>query len=72
MPYTDINTMRSAILGAYDGYNWERKVRNMHDNQVIAIYYSLLEKGKLNKKQENCATKVAKQIPYQLSFDDII
>lgn len=72
MPYIDINAMRLAILRAYDGPNWERKVRNMADNQVIAVYYSFLNSGKLNKNQEKSTTIVVESEPYQLSFDDII
>lgn len=36
------NEMRVVVIKAYSGVNWERKVRLMSENQVIAIYYKLL------------------------------
>ena len=39
--------MRSAILKAYDGKKKKNKVARMSDQQVIAIYYRLLNTKKL-------------------------
>lgn len=39
--------MRQAIKKAYSGDSWDRKVNNMSDGQVIAVYFRLLNDGKL-------------------------
>lgn len=36
------NEMRAVVMKAYSSVTWERKVRLMGENQVIAIYYKLL------------------------------
>ena len=41
--------MRAAIYEVYPGRKWKEKVLNMDDAQVIAVYYSFLEKGKFDK-----------------------
>lgn len=46
-----IDNMRSHVENAYDSDSWKRKVRLMPDNQVIAIYKSLLNRGQLEKKK---------------------
>lgn len=51
MSYQDVNSMRVAILAAYHGPRWEEKVRRMSDTQVIAVYYSFKENGKLEKRE---------------------
>ena len=42
--------MRNAIYNAYPASKWQRRVLNMPDDQVIAVYYKLLNSGKLNPK----------------------
>lgn len=44
-----VEAMRDKISRVYDGPKWKYKVRNMPRRQVIAIYYSMLEKGTFNK-----------------------
>ncbi|MDF2800176.1 MAG: hypothetical protein K0S61_79 [Anaerocolumna sp.] len=39
--------MREAVKNVYPGDKWRNKVRNMSDNQVIAIYHKFLESKKL-------------------------
>lgn len=39
--------MRQAIKNAYSGKNWAQKVINMSDEQVIAVYFRLLNDNKL-------------------------
>lgn len=61
MRYQDVNSMRVAILAAYHGPRWEEKVRRMSDTQVIAVYYSFKENGKLEKREmprKGCAAGV--------------
>lgn len=40
-----IEHMRSAISDAYPGEGWKYRCEHMHQNQVIAIYRSLLKRG---------------------------
>lgn len=44
-----VSEMRKKIKTVYGNPTWDRKVDNMPDNQVIAIFYNMKEKGKLNK-----------------------
>ena len=44
-----VEDMRAAIAEVYKGGRWLYKVENMPDNQVIAVYYSFLEKGMFDK-----------------------
>ena len=67
--------MRSAISNVYTGKKWKEKVRNMSDNQVMAVYFSFMEKSKLNPKKSVPKTNEQKDVqhykPYigeQLSF----
>lgn len=61
----DIAKMRLIVTEAYDNPTWHLKVRAMPDNQVQAIYFSLLKRGSLNKK------KSTKKNPWrQLSLFD--
>ena len=42
-----ISQMREKILEAYSGEGWKKRVRNMPNDQVIALYYKFLKKGKI-------------------------
>lgn len=42
-----ISQMREKIREVYSGDNWVKRVRNMPNDQVIAIYYKLLKNGKI-------------------------
>ena len=44
-----IQQMKDAIVDVYATKSWRRKVDNMYDDQVIAIYYNFLERGVLGK-----------------------
>lgn len=49
-----IEYMRNMILDVYHSDTWKNKVKNMTNNQVIAIYNSFLKKGKFKgKKNDN-------------------
>lgn len=42
-----VEQMRSEIAKAYQGDDWAKKVKKMTDAQVIAVYYRLLDQGRL-------------------------
>ncbi len=43
-----VEQMRCAVADAYNkSENWKKKVMNMSDAQVIAIYYRFLSSGKI-------------------------
>ena len=44
-----VQQMKDAILKVYDTESWKKKVSNMYDDQVIAIYHNFSERGILNK-----------------------
>lgn len=44
-----VENMRREIAHVYDTRSWDRKVDEMYDDQVIAIYYKFQKEGKLNK-----------------------
>lgn len=81
-----IEHMRSAISDAYEGEGWKFRCEHMHQNQVIAIYRSLMKRGafepggldrsKKDTKQNSpeTATDAPRFIPYtgvQLSMFDL-
>lgn len=39
--------MRMVVMNAYSGEKWRQKVAKMTDEQVVAVYYSLLKQGKI-------------------------
>ena len=43
---TTVN-MRDWVRSAYPGPNWKKKVDKMPDDQIIALYYSLVKQGKI-------------------------
>jgi hypothetical protein len=45
--YAQISKKRSDLKKAYSGENWSKKVTQMADNQVIAIWYKLKKEGKV-------------------------
>lgn len=52
-----VEQMRAAIYDVYPGWAWKEKVDNMLDDQVIAIYYSFLKKGKFEQKPKKYSKK---------------
>ena len=44
-----VQQMKDAIVAVYDTASWKKKVNNMYDDQVIAIYYNFLNRGILDK-----------------------
>lgn len=45
--------MKMAIRKVYNTNSWRRKVDNMYDDQIIAIYCKFQEEGKLDKVLRN-------------------
>ena len=48
----DVNGMRDYILRMYPGPAWVEKVAHMRDDQVMAIYFSMKEKGQQPIKED--------------------
>lgn len=48
----EIYQMRNDLYSRYKGKRWKNKVKNMSDNQVIAIWYSMKEREQKKKKNE--------------------
>lgn len=55
--------MRYVIHDAYPSSKWKRKVLNMPDDQVIAVYHKLLNSGKLDPKPTKPTTSKQIDIP---------
>jgi hypothetical protein len=44
-----VNAMREAVISVYSGPAWRLKVQEMPDRQVIAIFRSMVDEGRLTK-----------------------
>ena len=42
----NLHEMRNFISKAYPGQEWKNRVKKMGENQIIAIYYNLVNRGK--------------------------
>lgn len=42
-----VDAMRQAVVMAYPGDNWKKRVQKMSDDQVIAVYKRLRLMGKI-------------------------
>lgn len=42
-----VDQMRDKVKEAYPGAEWKRKVNNMGENQIIALYYKFRNEGKI-------------------------
>ena len=42
-----VDQMREKVKEAYPGKNWKAKVDKMLDEQIIAVYYTLINFGKI-------------------------
>lgn len=43
----DISRKREALIAAYPGKSWRKKVTKMSDSQVVAVYLRLKQQGKV-------------------------
>lgn len=77
----NVDAMRAAISDVYSGNSWKWRVRNMADNQVIAVYFSLMENGKLGLNRSGSSGTGSKVAPgsctdgsgvHQLTIDEIL
>lgn len=71
--------MRNAIEKVYPGPGWRRKVANMAEGQVIAVYLAFEKNGTFNRdlKKHNKQFKEKGKKPtgysvQQLTIDDIL
>lgn len=39
--------MRRLVANAYNGESWKSKVRRMPDDQIVAIFYSMVRNGQI-------------------------
>ena len=58
--------MRVAISDVYPGEAWKKRVDNMLDDQVLAIYNSFSERGMFNKKIEKRDPSLTKNGEYDM------
>lgn len=57
-----VEQMRKHVMLVYDNITWKRRVEKMRDNQVMALYFTFLEQGKLHSKN--------KPIRHQMTLED--
>lgn len=62
-----IDEMRSYITSKYESNTWRYKVERMPENQVIAVYYSFLERETKKKLEEE-----KKAVNEQLDWFDVL
>lgn len=43
----NVANMREWVANAYSGEQWKKKVKQMSDSQIIALYHSLVARGKI-------------------------
>ena len=73
MSYYSMAYMYQTVRNMYDSDKWHWRVRNMSDNQIMAIFYDKLEKDSRKKEEKHepfrvYAEKKDEYIPEQLSF----
>lgn len=57
-----VESMRERIIEVYESDRWRRRVQLMPDNQVIAIYRTMRDRGQLNKKKRKKCKPLFQQI----------
>ena len=66
-----VNDARYVVMNQYHNPTWRKKVRNMPDKQVLAIYFSMLESGKFDKPKNRIHKETEKlQKPYRFVIYD--
>lgn len=73
----NLHEMRDFISKAYPGQKWKHRVKKMGENQIIAIYYSMINRqNSLSQKATHIKldkTTVGKDESYtQLTIFDIL
>lgn len=62
-----VESMRAKIGEVYDSDRWRRRVQLMPDNQVIAVYRTMRDRGQLDRRKLKKKSKVLFQ---QISMFD--
>ena len=57
-----VEAMRAKIGEVYESDRWRRKVQLMPDNQVIAIYRTMRDRGQLTNKKRKRSKVYFQQI----------
>ena len=57
-----VEQMRAKISEVYESDRWRRRVQLMPDNQVIAIYRTMRNRGQLNQKKRKKSKVYFQQI----------
>ena len=65
----EVYQKREKIKKVYPTETWYNKVNNMPDKQVMAIYFSMKESGKLDKPKKK--TKETEEFRQMTIFDYI-
>ena len=63
--------MRCAIYDIYPGDKWHKKVENMPDNQVTAVYFRFLAKGQFSPTKD-LEDKIVEAIMDEQTFKPFI
>ena len=73
---TDVEDMRAYISDVYKGEGWKRRVARMRDSQVMAIYFSFMDritkKKRKGEAQQGFARGISGEVYEQVSFDDYL
>ena len=59
-----VSQMRNKLIDIYSAPKWRDRVDSMPDNQVIAVYYSFLERKKFQPKKKK------KEEYHQITLDE--
>lgn len=80
MSYYSMAHMFETVRNLYQGEKWRRRVDQMSDNQIMAIFYDYLEREEkkrcerlareLGQSIESVRTSTDEKVPVQLSFFD--
>ena len=57
-----VEQMRAKISEVYESDRWRLRVKTMPDNQVIAIYRTMRDRGQLVRKKHKKSRIVCQQI----------
>lgn len=66
-----VECMREHILKAYPYPGWQRKVARMHEPQIIAVYHSMKEHGKLAATKRKRYYDKPKEYGEQISMEQL-
>lgn len=67
----NVPEMRNAISKVYLGRDWQRKVRDMCDGQVIAVYHSFIFRGLLSDKPKEKKPDMSWQFKTTYDFKNL-